>query len=212
MRTRVKICGVTRPEDAVIAADLGADAVGLNFWPPGSRCIDADRARDIVSALPPMVTSIGVFVDPSRDEVERVLARAGLSVLQFHGTESPSECERYGLPYIKAIRVRGGEDWAEIETRYASARAFHVDSYRKGLPGGTGSVFDWSLAPVDRDKALVLAGGLRVDNVAQAIRAVRPYAVDVCSGVEESPGHKSPALVGAFIREVIHANSRQRAG
>lgn len=212
MRTRVKICGVTRPEDAVIAADLGADAVGLNFWPPGSRCIDADRAREIVSALPPMVTSIGVFVDPSRDEVERVLARAGLSVLQFHGAESPSECERYGLPYIKAIRVRGGEDWAEIEARYASARAFHVDSYRKGLPGGTGSVFDWSLAPVDRDRALVLAGGLRVDNVAQAIRAVRPYAVDVCSGVERSPGHKSPALVGAFIREVIHANSRQRAG
>jgi len=137
---------------------------------------------------------------------------AGLSVLQFQGEESPSECERYGLPYIKAIRVRGGEDWAEIESRYARARAFHVDSYHEGLPGGTGSVFDWSLAPVDRDKALVLAGGLRVDNVAQAIRAVRPYAVDVCSGVEESPGRKSPALVGAFIREVIHANPRERAG
>ena len=195
-----------------MAADLGADAVGLNFWPPGSRCIDAGRAGEIVAALPPMVTPIGVFVDPRQSEVERVLARAGLSVLQFHGDESPSECERYGLPYIKAIRVRGGEDWADIEARYAGARAFLVDSYRRGLPGGTGSVFDWSLVPLDRDKALVLAGGLKVDNVAQAVRAVRPYAVDVCGGVEESPGRKSPALVGAFIREVIHANPRERAG
>lgn len=212
MRTRVKICGVTRPEDAAMAADLGADAVGLNFWPPGSRCIDADRAGEIVSALPPMVTPIGVFVDPEQDEVERVLARARLSALQFHGNESPSECERYGLPYIKAIRVRGGEDWADIEARYTGARALLVDSYRRGLPGGTGAVFDWSLAPVERDKALVLAGGLRVDNVAQAVRVVRPYAVDVCGGVEESPGRKSPALVGAFIREVCDANPRERAG
>lgn len=211
MRTRVKICGVTRPEDAAMAADLGADAVGLNFWPPGSRCIDAGRAGEIVAALPPMVTPIGVFVDPRQSEVERVLARAGLSVLQFHGDESPSECERYGLPYIKAIRVRGGEDWAEIEARYAGARAFLVDSYRRGLPGGTGSVFDWSLVPLDRDRALVLAGGLKAGNVAQAVRAVRPYAVDVCGGVEESPGRKSPALVGAFIQAVIHANPRERA-
>ena len=195
-----------------MAAELGADAVGLNFWPPGSRCIDAGRAGEIVSVLPPMVTPIGVFVDPQQGEVDRVLARAGLSVLQFHGDESPSECERYGLPYIKVIRVRGGEDWAEIEARYAGASAFLVDSYRRGLPGGTGSVFDWSLVPVERDKALVLAGGLGLHNVAQAVRVVRPYAVDVCGGVEESPGCKSPALVGAFIREVIHAKPCERAG
>ena len=212
MRTRVKICGVTRPEDAAMAADLGADAVGLNFWPPGSRCTDAGRAKEIVAALPPMVTPVGVFVDPERSEVERVLARAGLSVLQFHGDENPSECECYGLPYIKVIRVRGGEDWDGIEARYAGARALMVDSYRRDLPGGTGATFDWSLAPVDLGKALVLAGGLRVDNVAQAVRVVRPYAVDVCGGVEESPGRKSPALVGAFIREVIHANLGERAG
>ena len=212
MRTRVKICGVTRPEDAAMAADLGADAVGLNFWPPGSRCIDADRAGEIVSVLPPMVTPVGVFVDPEQRQVEGVLARAALSVLQFHGDESPSECERYGLPYIKVIRVRGGEDWTEIEARYAGARALLLDSYRRNVPGGTGAVFDWSLAPAERAKPLVLAGGLRVDNVAQAVQTVRPYAVDVCGGVEESPGRKSPALVGAFIREVFDANSRERAG
>ena len=212
MRTRVKICGVTRPEDAAMAADLGADAVGLNFWPPGSRCIDGDRAGEIVSVLPPMVTPVGVFVDPEQRHVEGVLARAGLSVLQFHGDESPSECERYGLPYIKVVRVRGGEDWAEIEARYAGARALLLDSYRRNVPGGTGAVFDWSLVPAGRAKPLVLAGGLRVDNVAQAVHSVRPYAVDVCGGVEESPGRKSPALVGAFIREVFNANSRERAG
>ncbi len=195
-----------------MAADLGADAVGLNFWPPGSRCIDADRAGEIVSALPPMVAPVGVFVDPEQREVERVLERADLAALQFHGEESPSECERYGLPYIKAFRIRGDEDWTEIETRYARASAFHVDTYHQGLPGGTGAVFDWSLAPAERGRALVLAGGLRADNVAQAIRAVRPYAVDVCSGVEQSPGRKSPVLVGAFIQEVLDANTRERAG
>ena len=195
-----------------MAADAGADAIGLNFWPPGSRCIDAGRAAEIVSALPPMVTPIGVFVDPERSQVERVLARARLAFLQFHGDESPSECERYGLPYIKAIRVRGGEDWADIEARYESARALLVDSYRKGRPGGTGRVFDWSLVPGRRGKALVLAGGLGVENVANAVRAVRPFAVDVCGGVEESPGCKSPALVGAFIREVFDANPCERAG
>ena len=195
-----------------MAADAGADAIGLNFWPPGSRCIDVGRAAEIVSTLPPMVTPIGVFVDPGKNQVERVLARARLAVLQFHGDESPSECERYGLPYIKAIRVRGGEDWAGIEARYESARALLVDSYRKGRPGGTGTVFDWSLAPGRRSKALVLAGGLRVENVADAVRAVRPFAVDVCGGVEESPGCKSPALVGAFIREVFDANPCERAG
>ena len=212
MRTRVKICGVTRPEDAVIAADAGADAVGLNFWPPGSRCIDAERAAEIVSVLPPMVTPIGVFVDPEPNEVERVLMRAGLAALQFHGDEIPSECERYGLPYIKAIRVRGGEDWTDIEARYARARALLVDSYRKGRPGGTGTAFDWSLAPAGRAKALVLAGGLTAENVARAVRAVRPFAVDVCGGVEEAPGRKAPELVGAFMREVRDADACERAG
>lgn len=195
-----------------MAAKCGADAVGLNFWPPGSRCIDAGAAAEIVSALPPMVAPIGVFVDPEPSEVESVLARAGLAALQFHGDESPSECARYGLAFIKAIRVRGGEDWARVEERYASARALLVDTYREGRPGGTGTPFDWSLAPARCGKALVLAGGLTVENVAQAVRAVRPFAVDVCGGVEEAPGRKSPALVSAFIREVCDAHPRERAG
>ena len=141
-----------------------------------------------------------------------MLERAGLAALQFHGDECPSECERYGLPYIKAVRVRGIEDWAGIEARYANARALLVDSYRAGRPGGTGIAFDWSLAPTRCAKALVLAGGLTVENVAQAVRVVRPFAVDVCGGVEEAPGRKSSALVGAFIREVSNANLRERAG
>ena len=195
-----------------MAAECGADAVGLNFWPPGSRCIDAGAAAEIVSALPPMVAPIGVFVDPEPCEVETVLSRAGLAALQFHGNESPSECARYGVPFIKAIRVRGGENWARVEERYAGARALLVDTYREDRPGGTGTPFDWSLAPARCGKALVLAGGLTVDNVAQAVRAVRPFAVDVCGGVEEGPGRKSPALVSAFIREVRDADARERAG
>ena len=195
-----------------MAADSGADAVGLNFWPPGSRCIDAATAAEIVSALPPMVAPIGVFVDPEPSEVESVLARAGLVALQFHGDENPGDCARYGLPFIKAIRVRGGEDWGRIEARYASARALLVDTYRKDRPGGTGTPFDWSLAPAQCGKALVLAGGLRVENVARALRALRPFAVDVCGGVEEAPGRKSPELVGAFMREVRDADACERAG
>ena len=211
MRTRVKICGITRPEDAVMAAGHGADAIGLNFWPPGSRCIDARAAAEIVSALPPMVTPIGVFVSPAAHEVREVLERVGLGALQFHGDESPAECACYGVPYIKAIRVRGGEDWARIAARYEGARALLMDSYREGRPGGTGTSFDWSLAPADCGKALILAGGLGVGNVARAVRALRPFAVDVCGGVEEAPGRKSSALVRAFIREVGDALSGERA-
>ena len=195
-----------------MAAECGADAIGLNFWPPGSRCIDAGAAAEIVSVLPPMVVPIGVFVDPAPHEVESVLGRVGLSVLQFHGDEGEAECARYGLPFIKAVRVRGGEDWAGIEARYASARALLLDSYRKDRPGGTGTPFDWSLVPAGCSKALVLAGGLTMENVARAVRTLRPFAVDVCGGVEEAPGLKSRALVGAFIREVFDVTARERAG
>ena len=195
-----------------MAADSGADAVGLNFWPPGSRCIDAERAAEIVAALPPMVAPIGVFVDPDPREVESVLSRTTLAALQFHGDESPSACARYGLPFIKAIRVRGGEDWPRIEALYAGASALLVDSYRERRPGGTGIAFDWSLAPAGCAKALVLAGGLRAENVARAVRTVRPFAVDVCGGVEEAPGRKAPELIGAFIREVRDADACERAG
>ena len=195
-----------------MAAGHGADAIGLNFWPPGSRCIDAGAAAEIVSVLPPMVMPIGVFVSPAPHEVETVLARVGLGALQFHGDESPEECARYGVPYIKVIRVRGGEDWTRIAARYEGAGALLMDSYREGRPGGTGTSFDWSLAPVDCPKALILAGGLGVENVARAVRALRPFAVDVCGGVEAAPGRKSPVLVEAFIREVGDAVSGERTG
>ena len=140
-----------------------------------------------------------------------MLERVGLGALQFHGDESPAECACYGVPYIKAVRVRGGEDWARIAARYEGARALLMDSYREGRPGGTGSTFDWSLAPADCSKALILAGGLGVENVARAVRALRPFAVDVCGGVEEAPGRKSSTLVEAFIREVGDALSGERA-
>ena len=202
MRTRVKVCGVTRPADGVAAAALGADAIGLNFWPPGSRCVDVDTASVVVEALPPLVATVGVFVDPEAHEVEAILRRVRLGALQFHGAEGPEECERYGLPYIKAVRVRGEENWAEIEERYRSAAALLVDSYREGQPGGTGETFDWSNVPRELSKPLVLAGGLTPENVSRAIQAVEPFAVDVCGGVEASPGCKDPARITAFIREV----------
>lgn len=201
-RTRVKICGVTRAEDGIAAVRLGADAIGLNFWPPGSRYVGVDGAAEVAAALPPLVTVVGVFVDPDPDEVELVLSRVPIGVLQFHGAETPDDCARYGLPYIKVVRVRGGERWPDIEARYSAATALMVDSYRKGQPGGTGETFDWTSVPRSLEKPLVLAGGLTASNVASAIRAVRPYAVDVSGGVEDAPGEKSALRIADFIREV----------
>ena len=197
---RVKICGITRVEDALAAAAAGADAIGLVFYAKSPRAVDIEQAREILAALPPFVTSVGLFVDAERSELERILASVPLDLLQFHGDESVQQCEAFGRPYIKALRVKAGDDIAAQVARYPSAQGILLDAYVEGVPGGTGEAFDWSLIPQTLSKLLILAGGLRPDNVAEAVSRVRPYAVDVSGGVEASKGVKDVEKVGAFIR------------
>jgi len=197
---RVKICGITRVEDALAAAAAGADAIGLVFYAKSPRAVDIEQAREILAALPPFVTSVGLFVDAERSELERILASVPLDLLQFHGDESVQQCEAFGRPYIKALRVKAGDDIAAQVARYPSAQGILLDAYVEGVPGGTGEAFDWSLIPQALSKPLILAGGLRPDNVAEAVSRVRPYAVDVSGGVEASKGVKDVEKVGAFIR------------
>ena len=197
---RVKICGITRVEDALAAAAAGADAIGLVFYAKSPRAVDIEQAREILAVLPPFVTSVGLFVDAERSELERILASVPLDLLQFHGDESVQQCEAFGRPYIKALRVKAGDDIAAQVARYPSAQGILLDAYVEGVPGGTGEAFDWSLIPQALSKPLILAGGLRPDNVAEAVSRVRPYAVDVSGGVEASKGVKDVEKVGAFIR------------
>ena len=197
---RVKICGITRVEDALAAAAAGADAIGLVFYAKSPRAVDIEQAREILAALPPFVTSVGLFVDAERSELERILASVPLDLLQFHGDESVQQCEAFGRPYIKALRVKAGDDIAAQVARYPSAQGILLDAYVEGVPGGTGEAFDWSLIPQTLSKLLILAGGLRPDNVAEAVSRVRPYAVDVSGGVEASKGVKDVEKVDAFIR------------
>ncbi len=197
---RVKICGITRVEDALAAAAAGADAIGLVFYAKSPRAVDIEQAREILAALPPFVTTVGLFVDAERSELERILASVPLDLLQFHGDESVQQCEAFGRPYIKALRVKAGDGIAAQVARYPSAQGILLDAYVEGVPGGTGEAFDWSLIPQALSKPLILAGGLRPDNVAEAVSRVRPYAVDVSGGVEASKGVKDVEKVGAFIR------------
>lgn len=208
-RTRVKICGITRPEDGAWAGTCGADAVGLVFYPPSPRAVDAVQAQRIVAALPPFVSVVALFVDPEPEWVRRVLAALPVDLLQFHGDEPPEACAAYGRPYLKAIAMREGVDLRALARRYRSARGLLLDSFREGLRGGTGVTFDWSRVPGDLGLPVVLAGGLEPGNVAEAVRAVRPYAVDVSGGVEVSKGIKDPARVRAFIREVDRASASE---
>jgi len=197
---RVKICGITRVEDALAVAAAGADAIGLVFYAKSPRAVDIEQARAILAALPPFVTTVGLFVDAERNELERILASVPLDLLQFHGDESVQQCEAFGRPYIKALRVKAGDDIAAQVARYPSAQGILLDAYVEGVPGGTGEAFDWSLIPQALSKPLILAGGLRPDSVAEAVSRVRPYAVDVSGGVEASKGVKDVEKIGAFIR------------
>jgi phosphoribosylanthranilate isomerase len=203
-RLFVKVCGVTSPEDGVAAAEAGADAVGLVFWPESSRAVTPDRARAISDALPPFVVRVGVFVDAGREEMARVAEAVGLDILQLHGGEEPDVFS--GLPRraLKAVRVEDGfvpEDALRYE---GMAAGLLLDASARSAPGGTGRTFEWSLARGVRERArfLVLAGGLTPSNVAAAIRAVRPHGVDVSSGVESAPGRKDPERVKAFLDAV----------
>ena len=202
MRTRVKICGVTRAEDAVAAADCGADALGLVFHPASPRAVTPEAAAEIARAVPPFVTVTALFMDAERADVERVLAALPVDLLQFHGSEAPEWCAAFGRHYIKAVPMGDTADPAGYMARHREAAGFLLDAHRSGAPGGGGSAFDWGRVPDARDRPLILAGGLRPANVAEAVARVRPWAVDVSTGVETAPGIKDKALMGAFIGEV----------
>jgi len=199
---RSKICGITRVEDALIAAEAGADAIGLVFYDRSPRAVSVQQARAIIAALPPFVTTVGLFVNASRCEIGEILDAVPLDLLQFHGDETSAQCEGHGRPYIKALRVRPGEDIAACCAEYNQASGILLDTYVPGVPGGTGEAFDWSLVPADLGKPVILAGGLTADNVRAAIAQVSPYAVDVSGGVEASKGVKDAEKIRTFIREV----------
>ena len=205
MRTRVKICGITRAEDARAACEAGADAIGLVFYPASPRFLSHEQARMLRDELPAFVTAVALFVDPSRDEVERVIDRVRPGALQFHGDERPEFCERFGLPYLKACRVKEGVDLLEYLRPYMGASGWLADAYVEAY-GGTGTSFDWSVVPRQRPRPLILSGGLTTENVRDAIRRVRPWGVDVSSGVESAKGIKDSARIGAFMAEVRDAD------
>ena len=208
MPTRVKICGITRREDALKAAAVGADAIGLVFYGPSPRNVDPAIAAQIVADMPPFVTVVGLFVDAPVTWVETVMHTVPLDLLQFHGDESEADCARFGKPYIKAIRMRDGVDMAVMAETYASSRGLLLDTFVSGKPGGTGQVFDWSRIPQNLSKPLILAGGLNPGNVAEAIRRVSPWAVDVSGGVEQAKGIKDFQLIDAFMQGVKSGSQR----
>jgi len=211
LRTRIKICGLTHPRDAEAATRQGVDAIGLVFYPPSPRAVSLDQARAICAALGPLVTPVALFVDARPALIEAVLQALPRAVLQFHGDESPEECQRYGRAWIKALRMSPDIDLdAELE-RYQGAGALLLDSYRPGVPGGTGQRFDWARVPKTLGSRLILAGGLTPENVGQAIAQVRPAVVDVSGGVESAPGSKSPARMADLVAAVRAADNVQGA-
>lgn len=208
MRTRIKICGITRPADGQAAANAGADAIGLVFYPPSPRYLSVERAREIRDALPPFVQTVALFVNADAPQVSQVIGRVHPAMLQFHGEEQPDFCAQFGLPYVKAYRVRSGVTSGASALEYlrpfSRAAAWLFDSHVPEY-GGVGESFDWSLVP-STDKPAILSGGLSVANVAEAIRRVRPWGVDVSSGVESAKGIKDAARIAAFIAEVRNAD------
>jgi phosphoribosylanthranilate isomerase len=206
MATAVKICGITREEDARAAAHLGAHALGFNFCAKSPRYITVATAAQLVRGVPPFVTAVGLFVNPASSDVKAVLEHARLDMLQFHGEEPPEFCAQFGVPYIKAVRVRAGLDLLQYARLYGAARGLLLDAFVEGTHGGTGIAFDWNLIPRDLPLPVILSGGLNPANVAQAIRRVAPWAVDVSSGVEASPGVKDQQKIAAFMKEVRSAD------
>ena len=205
VRTRVKVCGITRPADARAAAQAGADAIGLVFYPPSPRYLSTERAVEIRDALPPFVQSVALFVNPDAPQVAQVIGRVKPALLQFHGEETPQFCAQFGLPYVKACRMRPGVDALEYLRPFSSAAAWLFDSHVAEY-GGVGESFDWSLVPAQRERAVILSGGLSPANVAEAVRRMRPWGVDVSSGVESAKGLKDAAKIAAFIAEVRNAD------
>lgn len=205
-RTRVKICGITDPADARAAVAAGADALGFVFHKPSSRFVTPERAAGIISELPAFVDAVGVVVDLGPAELDNIARVSGIGYFQFHGSEDPETCEGAGLPFLKALRVRPEFDIRSQAQRYGRAKGLLLDAFVRDMVGGTGSTFDWSLIPADLAAPVFLAGGLSVDNVAAAVRAVRPYGVDVSSGVERAPGLKEHGRIMEFMRSVRDAD------
>jgi phosphoribosylanthranilate isomerase len=210
MRTRVKICGFTRPEDARVAVRLGADALGLVFYPPSPRHVDIAQAQAIVKALPPFVTVVGLFVDESPERVAEVLGQVRIDLLQFHGDENPDYCAAFQRPYIKAVRMKPGTDLLQVASDYHTASGLLLDADNAAAKGGTGTAFDWAMIPANCPLPIILAGGLNPDNAGLALRQVRPFGLDVSSGVEAAKGIKDNNKMAAFLKEVQnfdHSNS-----
>lgn len=204
-RTRIKICGLTRPEDVRAAVNAGADAVGFVFYPPSPRNVSVARAAELAALLPPFVSAVGLFVNPVPVFVNEVLSAVPLQFLQFHGDETNAECARYRMPWIKAARMRPGVDLLEFALSHPGASGILLDAYVDGYGGG-GKTFDWSLIPVGLDRPIILSGGLAPENVQEAVRCVRPWAVDVSSGVEAAKGIKDADKIAAFVAGVRDAD------
>ncbi len=205
-RTRVKICGITRLEDALCAVEAGADSLGFVFYSKSPRAIDPQAAAEIIRKLPAFVTTTGLFVDADAEYIDLVIRETRIDLLQFHGDESPEFCNSFSRPFIKALRMKPGLNLNNEYQRYSDSQAILLDAYRPGVPGGTGEVFDWDLIPTPHKAPLILAGGLTCDNVAQAVEVVQPFAVDVSGGVEQSKGIKDAVKIVRFINEVTRAN------
>ena len=206
-RTRVKICGITSVNDAIFAVSAGADAIGLVFYAPSPRFVTIEQAQQIVAAMPPFVSLVALFVNALPTEIRTVLAQVRIDIVQFHGDETRSDCEQIKLPYYKAIRVKADTNLLQYEAEFSSAKALLLDTYSDAAFGGTGQVFDWGLIPQTLTKPLILAGGLIAENVASGIKQVRPYAVDVSGGVEQSKGVKDVAKIAAFMHAVEESRS-----
>jgi phosphoribosylanthranilate isomerase len=205
MRTRVKICGITRVTDAVAAAEAGADAIGLVFYPSSPRHVEVEQAQAIMRELPAFVTTVALFVNADASTVAEVVDATGVDLLQFHGDETPEFCAAQRRPWLRAVRMRADIDLEDEAERYAGARGLLLDAYRPGVPGGTGETFEWSRVPESLGGRVIVAGGLTPSNVGDAIRALRPVAVDVSGGVEADKGIKDPVKIKTFIDEVRRA-------
>lgn len=205
-RTRVKICGITRPEDGVAAARLGVDAIGLVFYEKSPRNVSVEQAKVICDALPAFVTVVSLFLNPDVKQVEEVLAACPIDLIQFHGDETAEFCSGFNKPYIKALGMAKNSDLLQQVNAYSSARGLLLDSHEMGAAGGTGLKFNWEDIPQEYRQSIILAGGLTPDNVATAIKQVRPYGVDLSSGVEAEPGIKDVALMEKLMSQVKQIN------
>jgi phosphoribosylanthranilate isomerase len=208
MRTRIKICGITSVEDALAATRLGADAIGLVFYPPSPRYVEVEQAAEIAAALPPFVTTVALFVNADEQTIADVVSRVRIDLIQFHGNECKDYCGLHQRPYIKAVRMSDDVDLDKQLNDFSQARGLLLDTYKAGVPGGTGEQFNWDRVPAHLADKIILAGGLTPENVKDAVVQVHPYAVDVSGGVESAPGKKDTEKMARFIEAVRSQESR----